>query len=503
MLTNRREVLGTMMSATLGAALPAPRLMGEGVRSPAAARPDFESVRKFIGAAIARGEATGVAVAVASGGSIVWEEGFGSADREAGVRVTPHTPFSMASITKAFTATTLMTLVAEGRLRLDDRANKYLGASGVAGTNGDVDAVTVRMLGAHISGLPGMFEVFDRDEAKLALTASALLGEYGRLAYPPRSCYEYSNIGYAALDVIASKLTGVDLGTLMQRRVLAPLGLRDSFFDTDEARLAGGALRYDAQGRAIPYYTTSTPASGELYASAHDLARFAMFHMRGRVAGGQKILDDGSLHVVHETIFVGPSGIGTTFGWASGQIKSGVPFLFKGGGQPGVATILYMIPSRDVACLVLTNRTNGKEFAYDVCDQLMSRYVSEWRQPEEYSGYVAAPFAATPAFLGRWEGTLRGGTASMPVRLTIDSSGVGTLQLGVQDVRGFSAMHAEGEAFVGVSTGQIDSADAIRARANALEIKLLARGGRLVGRVFATGETARLPYVLALERASR
>ena len=76
--------------------------------------------------AIAGGAATGLAVAVTHGGRIIWEVGFGWANREAAPKATARTPFSLASLTKPFTATTLMTLVAEGKLLLDDSANKYL-----------------------------------------------------------------------------------------------------------------------------------------------------------------------------------------------------------------------------------------------------------------------------------------------------------------------------------------------------------------------------------------
>jgi CubicO group peptidase (beta-lactamase class C family) len=171
-----------------------------------------------------------------------------------------------------------MTLVAEGKVSLDEPANRYLTKSKIEGPNGDPDGATLQRLGAHASGLPTMFERYVRDEATRAPSPNTLLRDYGKLAYPPGSCYEYSNIGFVALGAIASNLTGTDLGTLIRRRVLTPLGLHDSFFDSSVAQLARSAVRYDDSGNPIPFYTTSTPASGELY--AHDLARFAMFNMK-------------------------------------------------------------------------------------------------------------------------------------------------------------------------------------------------------------------------------
>lgn len=243
----RREFLSSLLFASLQSIVPASMRGTSGGKSfPSAPhKRDFEPVRHRILEEIESGAATGVALAVVHNGKIVWEEGFGWANREAAVKATSRTPFNLASLTKPFATMTLMTLVAEGKLSLDDPANNYLAKSKIVGTNGNADDATVRRLGAHVSGLPTMFAMYDRNEAKLALSSEELLREYGSLAYPPGSCYEYSNIGFAALDAIASSLTGVEFGTLMTQRVLTPLGLDDSFFDTSVARLSTGAVRYD------------------------------------------------------------------------------------------------------------------------------------------------------------------------------------------------------------------------------------------------------------------
>jgi CubicO group peptidase (beta-lactamase class C family) len=344
-----------------------------------------------------------------------------------------------------------------------------------------------------------MFEEYDRGEANLALSSEALLTEYGRLAYPPGSCYEYSNIGFAALGAIASSLTGVEFGTLMTKRVLTPLGLDDSFFDTNVARLSTGAARYDPSGNPIPYYTTSTPASGELYASAHDLAQFAMFNMKNR--NRVQILDDRWINELHKPVFRGPSGVATTFGWFIGHLESGVPVIFKSGGQRGVATVLYMMPSENLACLVLTNRSDGRELCLSVCNQILASYLPEWRQPEETSGPAPSKFVVTPSLGGRWQGTLTNGGAKMRVGLNIESSDSATLELDGKPAEKITEMHSEGVAFTGVSTGLIDSPDARRTGAKTLKIKLFPYQAILVGRILATDyNSVTLPYVLNLNR---
>ena len=335
--------------------------------------------------------------------------------------------------------------VAEGKLSLDDPANNHLAKSKIIGANGNADAATVRRLGAHVSGLPTMFAMFDRNEANLAPSPEALLTEYGSLAYPSWSCYEYSNVGFAALSAIASNLTGVEIGTLMTQSVLTPLGLDDSFFGTSVARLPTGAVRYDSSGNPIPDYTTATPASGEQYASAHDLARFAMFNMKNRYRA--RILDDRWIEELHKPVFVGPSGGAITFGWFTTHLKSGEQVIFKGGGQPGVTTDLYMVPSQKLACLVLTNRTGGRELCLSVCNEILSSYLPEWRQLEETAGPSPSPFVITYSLGGHWQGTLTNDGAKMQVRLKIESSDSATLQLDDKPAEKITEMHLEGVGF--------------------------------------------------------
>ena len=498
----RREILRTTLAASLGTILPS--LLSAYEVKASETTHDFQPVRERILQAIAHGEATGVAVAVAYQGRITWEEGFGWANRETGLKVTPHTPFSLASITKPFTTTTLMTLVGEGRISLDEPANKYLPNSKIVGPNGNPDGATLRRLGAHAGGLPSMFERYFQDEPTRPPSAEELLRDYSRLAYPPGSCYEYSNIGYVALGAVASNVSGMDFGALMTKRVLEPLGLEDSFYGTDSVRLKTSAVRYDDSGNPIPYYTTSTPPSGELYASAHDLAQFAMFNMNNRVDRHRRdrVLDTHWIQELHRPVFEGASGTATAFGWFTGRTRSGLPVVFKSGGQPGVATMLYMVPSENLACLVLTNRSNGRGLAFDLCDEILVTILPGWNRPDETPAPPRSRFVATPALLGRWQGALADGGANMTAELEIKSSDSATLTLAQKPAEKITEIQADGNAITGNSMGVIDSPDAIRNQATTLTLKLMPHDGKLVGRIFAAAKNpgTLLPYVLTLNR---
>ena len=502
---NRREMTRWMLSMSLGSLVAGKPSAATTVFKSEAGKWNFDVVGSRIQQEIARGGATGVAVAVVYGGRIVWEEGFGWANREAGHKATPDTPFGLASVTKPFTATTIMTLVGEGKLSLDEPANKFLAGCKLVGTVGKADAVSVRLLGAHASGLPGIFESYDADEARLVPSPNKLLQAYGRLAYPPATCYEYSNIGFAALNAIASTLTQTEFGALMHRRVLTPLGLDDSFFGSDPVRVKSSAQRYDSLGGLIPHYTTATPASGEMYASAHDLARFALFNMRYRIKGPGSLLSGLQIDELHRSVFTGPSHVATTFGWFKGHTESGVPFFFKSGGDPGVANRMCFVPSKGLACVVVTNRSNTWELACSVCDEILGNYLPDWRRPVEDCGFPSKAFVAIPAWIGRWQGLLQGGGANMPVQLNIESNEVATLSIGSKRAEEITELRSEGEAFTCLSTGKIDAPDAVRTGAKTLQVKLLPHENRLVGRVFAIAgdpnvKNVRLPFVLTLSR---
>ena len=141
---------------------------------------DFGAVRAAMLAAVGSHKATGLAVAVAHHGRIIWEEGFGWANQTAGTKVNEHTPFCLASITKPFTTTAVMTLVAAGKISLDDAANKYLSEG--SRLKGNANGAAIRLLGAHAGGLPSMFEMCpSAGDAKCTSTATLVSRRWVRL----------------------------------------------------------------------------------------------------------------------------------------------------------------------------------------------------------------------------------------------------------------------------------------------------------------------------------
>jgi len=152
--------------------------------------------------------------------------------------------------------------------------------------------------------------------------------------------------------------------------------------------------------------------------------------------------------------------------------------------------------------LALTNRSDGTEFAFGICDQILASILPEWTQPDETVGSSRSPFKVTPEFLGLWEGTLGNGGADMRARLEIRSSDTATMALADKPAEKIAEMQSEGTALTGKTVGMIESVDALRNEATNLTLKLTLQDGKLAGRILTSAKNpgTLLPYVLTLNR---
>ena len=102
----------------------------------------------------------------------------------------------------------------------------------------------------------------------------------------------------AIIAEVVARRSGIPFGLYLRDRILRPLGMLNSFFDTEIARRPEMAARYSDDGAKLPFYLTATPGSGEMYASAHDLAIWALFHLQN-MNHPRLILNTPSLEELH------------------------------------------------------------------------------------------------------------------------------------------------------------------------------------------------------------
>jgi CubicO group peptidase (beta-lactamase class C family) len=216
----------------------------------------------------------GVAFGLVHQGELVHVGGLGHATI-GGAAPGPDTVFRIASMTKSFTAATILMLRDEGRLRLDDELTAHLPVAATIGAVGR-PAITLRDLLTMGSGLATDDPWGDRLESLSAADFDALVAGGLSFCRPPRTAFEYSNTGYALLGRVIEELSGTSFQSLVRERVCLPLEMSSTDFDqrgVSAERLATGyRLRSDGAPVAEPPVSPGAySAMGGLLSTVADL----------------------------------------------------------------------------------------------------------------------------------------------------------------------------------------------------------------------------------------
>ncbi|MDX1979134.1 MAG: DUF6454 family protein [Bryobacteraceae bacterium] len=429
---------------------------------------EFDSIRATIPARLEASDTASVAIAAVRGGKLVWEEAFGWADKESRVPATPHTMYSLASISKPVTATALMLLVEQGKVELDAPISRYLAAP-VNGRAFDAAAATVRRVANHSSGLPLHYQFFYEDEPYLPPPMAETIRRYANLITPPGERYQYSNLGYGLLDHVISRVSGIPYEQFLRERVFQPMGLGAMSIHPLPGR--AHATRYSG-GVPIPFYDFDHRGGSAVYASAHDLARFAMLHLKTHEAA---VLSAAAIDEMQRpTMRTGPSAF-YGIGWAISDANPRVRLVSHSGGMGGVSTMLLLAPSRKAAVAVLAN--SSSKLPAELSREILEAMVPELRQKAVPP--VAAP-RETNDLSGVWRGSVSTPGAEIPVRIDFTAS---RMHLGGQEAP-LSGGSVTGGYFSARTTGDLGATDANR-RAYSLSLLLRRRGEVVNGGVTA------------------
>ena len=447
----------------------------------------FGAVRDMLRKRMVEETVPSLAVAVAQHGEIVWEEGFGWADRESRTPATPHTLYSLASISKPMTATAIMALVEEGLVDLDRPINDYLAHPGVTARTGRAEDATVRRVCDHTSGLPLHYHFFPVDEPHRRPPMEETIRRYGQLVTLPGERYQYSNIGYGILDHVIARTSGKSYTDFMRERIFLPLGMTRASVDIAPGLEPHAAARYRSDGTRLPFYDFDHPGASAVYCSAHDLVRFGLFHLKARLADQKAILSDASIDRMQAPSSEVPEGAAYGIGWSLGEEVPGCPLVMHTGGMAGVSTLLALLPSQGVAVAALCNTNSGLaqhavEAAAGVLVEGLCERLAEARAEKEAQAERAkreAPeFRPAPALAGEWRGAVHTYEREVPVTLRFRASGDVHVQVGDQLTTLLNEPDFKEGRLTGRTLGDIGTEDAAR-RPYELRVDLTLRGETL------------------------
>ena len=259
----------------------------------------------------------GAQLAVYQGGETVSVE-FGESEHGTGRRVTPHTAFPVGSVTKTVTATTVLALVADGDLELDEPVGRL-----VPDLTGAAARITVRQLLSHTSGLP----CGPAAEDAAGLSVPRYLARACRpelMVLPPGTGFSYSNVGYVLLGRLISVVTGMSWADAVASIVLEPLGVTPELIGGPGPHLpaAVGHSANPRTGRVRPVRQSlpeAEAAAGALVLSATDLVALGRLH----VDDGEPDVLPPAYAALMRAVVPGAVSFGLARGWGLGLAAFG------------------------------------------------------------------------------------------------------------------------------------------------------------------------------------
>ena len=310
---------------------------------------DAGAIEKVVEAEVARQRVPGLAVAVIRKGETILARGFGLANVEHHVPVTPDTIFQSGSVGKQFTAAAAMLLVEDGKLVLSDPVTKYF-----PDAPEHWKRILVRHLLTHTSGLPdytaGMVD-YRRDYTEEELLKFA----YGlKLEFEPGARWNYSNTGYIVLGFLIRKASGQFYGDVLRERVFAKIGMKTARVISEEDivphRAAGYRLvRNELKNQNWVAPRLNTTADGSLYLSLNDMIAW------DAALRTQQVLKPESWTQVFTPVTLAsgkPYPYG--FGWQVDPF-AGHRAQRHGGSWQGFQTHIARFPDDDLTIIVLAN----------------------------------------------------------------------------------------------------------------------------------------------------
>src|SRR6516164_7420559 len=212
-------------------------------------------------------------VLVAEDGKILLDKGYGFANLEWQVPNTPTTKFRLGSITKQFTAASILLLEERGKLKVEDPVKKYMQDAPAAW-----DKITIFHLLTHTSGIPSFTGFPDyRKLEPFATTAAELVARFRDkpLDFQPGEKWSYSNSGYVLLGYLIEKISGESYDKFVRENIFTPLGMKDSGYDSNSAIIPHRASGYVSKGDHFEHAgfinMTVPHGAGALYSTSEDL----------------------------------------------------------------------------------------------------------------------------------------------------------------------------------------------------------------------------------------
>jgi CubicO group peptidase (beta-lactamase class C family) len=367
-------------------------------------------------------ESPGCAVGIYSEGDVVYKRGYGSANLEHGIPITPSNVFHVASLSKQFTAMSALLLARSGGISLDDHIRRYIPELPPD------QVITFRHIIHHTSGLRDQWDLLHLAGWRYADLKTT--GDILRLAARQRELnfqtgtrFQYINTGYTLMGIAIERATGLSLSRYAEENIFKPLGMHDTFFQDDHQRIirnraqaysrgVDGHLRID-----VPAYETVGPTG--LFSTIEDFAHWERNFLSPTVG------DEESVRQMHSPGMLA-DGKQTSYGFGliSGGHR-GLEIAEHAGGDAGYRAHFLRFPGERFAVAVFANFSEIKpgQLARQVADIcLAGRFPAETSDDKEsttWGGRAAGYYAPSAQDIERRCGFYRDALSGMTCRIEV------------------------------------------------------------------------------------
>lgn len=377
---------------------------------------NFTDLDKIITEKCEAANVTGMALVIAKAGEPVFEKYYGYRNVEEQLPVDSETIFGVASLTKSIAALTIMHLVDQGKLSVDDAVIKWLPEfklpSDVA------EEVKIHHLLSHAAGLPGMNAVNharaqsiakDPDGEKIngkipeeVLAKSIqnvvdMLEDMGKTEYEllgkPGEVFNYSNEGFAMLQLIIERASGEAFIPFVKKSILEPLNMRRSMFLYEEMKKFDNVTEiyaYPKDGSKTPYHSPAwwdvadIYTNGSLKASVMDIIRYLEVYRNLGTVNNLQVISEKSIREMTETKNIAPNDVEYGYGLQI-RHRSGKKIVGHGGSIKGVSAHMAYADDYSVALLINLAEVNAENIAMTALHHVLGIPSPEPVFEEEYA----------------------------------------------------------------------------------------------------------------------
>ena len=307
-----------------------------------------------------RPDSPGASVIAIKDGKVLYKHAFGLADLDRHTRATTKTNYRLASVTKQFTAMSVMMLAERGEISFDQKLDTILA--------GLPPGITIRHLLNHTSGLADYedgattFQLKDRDVLEI-------LRKKDRADFEPGSKYAYSNSGYSMLALVVENLSGMTFADFLKKNIFDPLKMSATIahqegIDVVRDRAYGHSKDGEKFKRTDQSLTSAVLGDGGIYSSVEDLRKWDAALWANRLV---------SAETWKQAVTPGPNAGSYGFGWEIDSYK-GRAVWRHGGSTIGFRTYIARFPKEHLTVIVLLNRAdlNAQDLALAVADMFLT-----------------------------------------------------------------------------------------------------------------------------------